>query len=145
LDRAGAEELNGNGDMLLQIPGESLRRLQGAYVTEEEIKAGLIFKDAEEEAEEKEIPSVGKLQRIHRISYTEAVEMRNNLLGNVKEEKKISSEEELSENSKVYLDYIRNNPIREVSKWNVQRVLRCSIEEAESVYNELISIGILEE
>ncbi len=38
LDTQGAEQLLGMGDMLLMIPGMRLKRVHGAYVTEEEIK-----------------------------------------------------------------------------------------------------------
>ncbi len=39
LDTQGAEQLLGKGDMLLMIPGMRLKRIHGAYVSEEEIKS----------------------------------------------------------------------------------------------------------
>jgi S-DNA-T family DNA segregation ATPase FtsK/SpoIIIE len=39
LETAGAEQLLGQGDMLLKIPGRPIRRVHGSYVPDEEIEA----------------------------------------------------------------------------------------------------------
>jgi S-DNA-T family DNA segregation ATPase FtsK/SpoIIIE len=49
IDVQGAEQLIGMGDMLLMMPGARLRRLHGAYVSEDEVRAVVEFIKAQAE------------------------------------------------------------------------------------------------
>ena len=84
LDDKGAEKLTGKGDMLFKMVGdEEIHRIQGAYVSDEEIE-----KNVEENANHKELEELKRQDEIRRLSKQLEFEQQKQQQASVQNHKK---------------------------------------------------------